>query len=108
MRALLIPVDGDPQPVDFRDGEPDVWADMIGAKGIDFITVREKGVQVLVDDRSITNNHPMNLRVTWFLKGSGRWLSEVYGTVLIVGLHHDTGETIDMHEVLYAALLATS
>ena len=93
------------QVVDFRENDPGSWAGLVGAAhGVDFITLRENGLQVLVDDHSITDSRPMNERVTWFLKGTGRWLSEVYGAVLIVGVHPDTGDTTDVHEVLAEAL----
>jgi hypothetical protein len=106
VRAIRVPVEGDPEPIDFHDDQPSVWADLIGAAhGVDFITLRESGLQVVVDDHSLVADKPLNPRVTWFAKGSGRWLSEVHGDVLIVGVDPDSGETTDIHEVLYEALL---
>lgn len=105
-RALVIPVEGEPTEVDFPPGNPGAWAGMIGAvSGCDFITLRHEGLQVLVDDRSRIDGRPLNIRLTWFLKGTGRWLSEVYGTCLLVGVD-EAGETADVHEVLLTALSA--
>lgn len=109
MRALVVPIAGDVEVVDFNENDVESWVKFVGGEhGIDFITLRESGLQVLVDDHSITDDRPRNERVTWFLKGTGRWLSEVYGTVLIVGVHPDSGETIDVHEVLTEALTAAT
>lgn len=106
-RALLVPVEGPPTEVGFPDGNPGAWAGLIGAvSGCDFITLRESGLQVIVDDRSLLDGRPINPRVTWFLKGTGRYLSEVAGTVLIIGVG-EGGETVDVHPVLMEALIRT-
>lgn len=103
--ALLVPVDGETVQIEFPSGNPGAWAGLIGAvSGCDFITLRDQRLQVIVDDRSMLDDRPLNPRVTWFLKGTGRWLSEVRGTVLLVGMD-DIGETADVHEVLLTALL---
>lgn len=109
MRALIIPVEGTPTEVDFPTGNPGAWAGLIGAvSGCDFITLREQGLQVIVDDRSLLDGRPTNQRVTWFLKGTGRWLSEVAGTVLLIGVDPDSGETADVPDVLLSALVGSN
>jgi len=103
--ALVIPVEGDTVKVDFPEENPGAWAGLIGAvSGCDFITLRDQRLQVIVDDRSMLDGRPVNTRMTWFLKGTGRWMSEVHGTVLLVGMD-DGGESVDLHEVLLTALL---
>lgn len=103
-RALIVPVEGTPTEVGFPERNPGAWAGLIGAtSGCDFITLREQGLQVIVDDRSLLDGRPRNDRVTWFLKGTGRWLSEVAGTVLIIGVD-EAGETVDVPDVLLNAL----
>jgi hypothetical protein len=110
--AVYVPVEGPIQQVDFNENDVDSWVKQLDpegsldTQGIDFITLRESGLQVLVDDHSVTNAMPMNVRMTWFMRGTGRWLSEVYGPALMVGVHPDSGETINLHEVLASALVA--
>lgn len=104
MKALLVPEHGPVSVVEFNEQQPDQWAAMVGDETVDFITLREQGLQILVGGRSLLNGSAPNHRVTWYLKGSGRWLSEAAGPVLIVGIHPDSGETEDVNEVLLNAL----
>jgi len=100
VKAILVPVEGEAVEVDWRENDPTQWERLVDGESVDFITLREQGLQVLVDGRSMLNGKDQNLRVTWFLKGTGRWLSEVRGTVLIVGVDPDSGEAVQVPDML--------
>lgn len=95
-----MPVEGTASEVEWRENDPSQWESLVDGESVDFITLREQGLQVLVDGRSMLNGKEQNQRVTWFLKGTGRWLSEVRGTVLIVGVQPDTGEPAPIPDML--------
>lgn len=105
LKAVVIPVEGPIREVEFPDEDPGSWPALVDGEGVDFITLREMGLQVLVDDRSILDGKPLNTRMTWFLRGTGRWLSEVYGTALLVGIHPYSGETVDVDMTLAAVIV---
>lgn len=110
MIAVLIPVEGRIEQVEFNPNAPDTWAGLLdggvgGATGVDYITLRDQGMQMFVDEWGVPKGLPLNVRATWFMRGTGRWLSEVYGPVLLTGLHAESGESIDLYEVLTGVIV---
>lgn len=106
MRAIQVPAEGDVAVVDWDETNPEQWYTLVDGDGVDFITMRENALQIIVDHHSMLNGKPQNQRVTWFLKGTGRWLSEVRGTVLIVGITPDSGMPTDVPDMLAEVLSA--
>lgn len=106
MRAILVPPDGAVTEFNFDPEDSDQWCLAVGDLTVDFINLRDQGLQVIVGGRSLLNGSPTNPRVTWFLKGTGRWLSEVAGTVLIIGLDPQTGESLDVPDMLSEELVS--
>lgn len=108
MRAILVPAVGQPTVFDFNENDSDQWCVAVEDLTCDFITMRDQGLQAIVGGMSLLNGKPRNERVTWFLKGTGRWLSEVAGTVLIVGVHPISGETTDVPDMLADVLTVST
>lgn len=101
MRGLLIPVTGAVTEVEW-DENPDQWQRLIGATSLDFITIREVGVQVMVGDWSLVDGSAFNERASWLMLGLGR-ANRVHGTTLVVGLDPETGDGADLYDALIQA-----
>lgn len=96
--ALRISASGAPvERIEFDPHAVDTWGALVGdPSGVDFITVREQGIQFVVGDTSILRDAPHNRRARWYLRGTGRWnIGPVRGDVLIIGVDQ-AGESADV------------